>query len=786
LIIVWGSAHGQGERLPEVTIGVVLDGPHARQGELADQFRQEVSALLSADFRVQFPEEKWIRADWTVAGINAALDRLLADREVDLVVALDIVSSHLAVRRTDLQKPLVAPFIFDAEVQGTPREGAGTGVRNLHYLAMPVNRDPEVFHEIFPFTRAAVLVDDTLAEAFSGFADRARSSVADLGIEPQIIPVGTSADDALSAIGSEVEAVYVLPLRRISDDGFARLVQGLIERRLPSFSFIGEPEVQAGILAGRMPADSIARLFRRTALNIQTILLGGEASTIPVTHSAKERLTINMATARAVGAYPSWKIITEALLVNDDVRQAERQLTLASAVEEAIEVNLDLAARDRAVAAGQEDVSLANSVLLPQVDVAAIGTMIDDDRAGSSIVSPAERTLFGSANLTQLIYGEKAWANRSIQKSLQEARVLDRETLRLDISFNAAATYLNILRAKTFERIQRDNLDLTRANLELAEVRVAVGTATPGEVYRWETQIANDRQSVIDASSQRNLTEIELNRLLHRPLEEGFLTSEADLDDPRSLADQQRLFPYLDNPWSFKTFRRFMTRVALDSSPELQALDALTTARQRSLKSAKSAFYLPDVALEAGVDHIIDTGGRGSDDPTVTIPGLELPDDTDWSVNLILSYPLFLGGSRYADKRQASEELDQVELERQATAERIEQRMRSTLHEMGASLANIDLARAAATAAQNNYELVEEAYGRGAVSILDLLDAQNVALVANEAAANAVYDFLIDFTRVQRAAGQFDFFMSAEERESFFREMEAFFQEEGRQPARQR
>jgi outer membrane protein TolC len=112
--------------------------------------------------------------------------------------------------------------------------------------------------------------------------------------------------------------------------------------------------------------------------------------------------------------------------------------------------------------------------------------------------------------------------------------------------------------------------------------------------------------------------------------------------------------------------------------------------------------------------------------------------------------------------------------------------MRSTLHEMGASLANIDLARAAATAAESNYELVEEAYGRGAVSILDLLDAQNVALVASEAAANAIYDFLIDFMRVQRAAGQFDFFMSAEERESFFREMEAFFQEEGRQPARQR
>ena len=53
---------------------------------------------------------------------------------------------------------------------------------------------------------------------------------------------------------------------------------------------------------------------------------------------------------------------------------------------------------------------------------------------------------------------------------------------------------------------------------------------------------------------------------------------------------------------------------------------------------------------------------------------------------------------------------------------------------------------------------------RGVVSIVDLLDAQNTALSADEDAENAVFTFLIDLMRVQRAVGRFDFFMTPDDR----------------------
>ena len=54
------------------------------------------------------------------------------------------------------------------------------------------------------------------------------------------------------------------------------------------------------------------------------------------------------------------------------------------------------------------------------------------------------------------------------------------------------------------------------------------------------------------------------------------------------------------------------------------------------------------------------------------------------------------------------------------------------------------------------------------VSILDLLDAQNAALVSSLAAANSIFDFLVDLMAVERAVGKFYFFRAREDREEFF------------------
>ena len=80
------QAYGQ---LPIVRIGIVTDGPWEESEEIRSLFEQEILELARGEFDVRFPEEKLVRADWTVAGVRRAIDQLLADREVDLLLPLE-------------------------------------------------------------------------------------------------------------------------------------------------------------------------------------------------------------------------------------------------------------------------------------------------------------------------------------------------------------------------------------------------------------------------------------------------------------------------------------------------------------------------------------------------------------------------------------------------------------------------------------------------------------------------------------------------------------------------
>jgi outer membrane protein TolC len=67
------------------------------------------------------------------------------------------------------------------------------------------------------------------------------------------------------------------------------------------------------------------------------------------------------------------------------------------------------------------------------------------------------------------------------------------------------------------------------------------------------------------------------------------------------------------------------------------------------------------------------------------------------------------------------------------------------------------------------------------VSIIELLDAQNAAFVAELTAANALYEFMVDLMEVERAVGRFGVFVTAEDREAYIRRLETFARREAEQ-----
>ena len=690
---------------PVVRIGVVIDGPWERNVEIERIIQRELTELMQGEFEFRFPDEARIVGDWSVDTVETSLARLLGDPEVDVVLAMGVIASDRAARLRDIPKPLIAPFIVDAAIQGTPREGRGSGVRNLSYLSSSITlrRDLEVFRQLRPFERLVLLHGPALNE-IPGVRSRLEEVVSEFDIELNLVEIRGRADEALSRIPEDAEAVYVNALLQLLDGELEKLAEGLVARRLPSFSRLGRSEVERGLLMS-LTEDVFDRRARRVALNVQRALLGEDPATFGVDFVMREELVINMATARRINVFPSFALETVAELIQEEPKDRGRRLNLLQVAEEAVLLNRDLAAFDRRVAAGAQNIPIAKSSLLPQLSLGVAGQAIDADRASATGI--AQYLLAPSLTLTQLIYSDPAWANKTIQEDLQEALERDRDGLRLDIVQAATTTYLDVMRTLTSERIQKDNLALTRSNLELSKVRESIGASGRAEVYRWEAQLAADQAGVIRAATNRNLAEIALNRLLHRPFEEPFAPEEVGVDDPIFMYVRAQFYPYISSRQYFRDTRNALTAIALEESPELMALDAAIRAERRGATAADRAFYIPDVFFQANIEQQFraGAGGLGAFQALSELfPDVDLtaPNNTNWSLGVDFSLPLFTSGQRPAIRRQSIEGLSQLRFQREALRERIEQRVRSALHDTGASYAGIELARDSAEASERN------------------------------------------------------------------------------------
>lgn len=766
----------------ERQVGILYDGPWWRAEEVLTSFQTAILELTRGEFEVRFDHSEM--GEWTAESVAAAAARLYANEDVDVVLGLGPLAAQQLAQRADHPKPTVCPFALNPALSEFPRQGTGSGLANFNYIAMPTRheRDLQIFYDLVRFEKLAVLLNEPIWSGYDAVRRNFVSALEEKPYEFEVFPIRDDVEGFFAALTPDFDAVLVAPLILLDEERFASLAQGFVERGLPSFSMLGPEDVEAGVLASASPATDLPRLARRVSLHVQAALLGDSLADLPIDMPSGERLTINMRTARAIKFRPTFATLSDADLLHEDARPAGPLMTLRDVAEEAVRVNLALRAEQRAVAAGREAVNQARAQRRPFASVGVSGAQIDEDRAESLFATSAERSLSATLGVSQLIYSDAVNADISIEERRQAQRELDRRSLELETVEAATVAYLDVLRARTLVRIERDNLDLTRQNLELARVRRDVGSAGPSEVYRWESELAGARRSVIDAEAAESKARYSLNQLLNRPQESLINLGDTTLENSGLLVDAKQVGRYVRDPWSFEVLRDFLVARALQVSPEIAALDEAIAASERAVQAARRSFWAPEVSLQGGLTRLIDEGGAGADrDFSLPIPGfeLELPDDTSWSLSLEASLPLIAGGQRLAALRQARANLDDVVLTRQSVAEQVELAVRAALRDAASTFASIELSAASADAARKNLDVVADAYSEGTLSILDLLDAQNAALVADQAAATAIYDHLIANLRAQRAVGEFDFFRSDENKADWLRSLDAFYADAG-------
>jgi outer membrane protein TolC len=333
-----------------------------------------------------------------------------------------------------------------------------------------------------------------------------------------------------------------------------------------------------------------------------------------------------------------------------------------------------------------------------------------------------ERDQLGAQlDVTQAILAPRLWyaiegagaGARAAGEQLQAAR----HELRLGVAqayYGAAAAEQGVL-------VQERQLAVAQAHERDAAIQVEAGVAPKITLLRAQIERARREQ---DLTRQRNAVAVAkstLATLLGRP-------------DALDFAIVQPAAPAV--PPDVST----LEDVAVERRPELAAArEAIAAARAQ--RKAATAGYFPALGAFGQARWTNSEGFTGSND--------------SWSAGLSLSWNIFDGGGREAERREAGARIVEAEAAREGAVNRARDEVRRARLDLESARANRAKAEEEVRLAAENQRLVEVAFKAGAASSLEATDANAGLTTAEIALVNEGLAADLAALRLLRAAGLF-------------------------------
>jgi outer membrane protein len=552
---------------------------------------------------------------------------------------------------------------------------------------------------------------------------------------------------AFEKLDPETDAVYISDLGVRSKDEIRSLADQLIIKGLPSFSS-NKWHVDQGIMACMAADNSFDQIMRKLGVMVDEALAGKPLSEMEVRTTFSERLFINENTANSISLSLPFEVLFIAKLVKTE--NGLPVYSLSQIMELAFEHNLSITISQQDVELAIQDVKLARSAVLPNLDLTVNAKQINEESANALFDQP-ERKLNGSLQLNQVIYSQEAFAGIKIAKYFQKAQEHLTNAEILDVMLNVYNDYLNVLAAKSILQIEEENLENLEINLNIAKLQVESGALSQTELYRWESEVALASQQVVEASTNLMALKSQLNNSLAYQLEKDFDVEDIAVDGQLYKQFREGIISrYIENAADIRALIGFLVEEAVNSNPNKLYILEQMNALDRKRKQDKRLFYTPDIALQAGISQVFVRGGASS----TPIEGIDFVDNT-WNIGIGLRYPIFSQLTRKTNLRTSTIQLDQLNNSRVQLDQNLELAVRTSVLNTIAASTNIDFSRLAAVNAENNFSLMQLRYGEGDIDITQLIDAQRNAIQAKQRYAVSVYDFIRNQLNIQYAVGFF-------------------------------
>jgi len=421
------------------------------------------------------------------------------------------------------------------------------------------------------------------------------------------------------------------------------------------------------------------------------------------------------------------------VMVSEQVGElVPKTLSLARAIEIAIEHNPQVAAAQQGVRATEGLLTQAKSALLPRLEVT------------SSRATPVDLPAFSfqsrdSTWETDFSFSQPLYTAGSIQKGvaaaknyLQGAEGAFRRA-RQQIAFAVRQSYYGVLTAEEGVKVAQEVLSSAQEHLRIAQLRYQAGVAPRFDALAAEARVARVEQGLIAAKAGRDIAWAALSAVLGVPIPQG-----VELTTPRPVTPEE---VDLDS----------LRQEALRNRPDLLAGQAETAAAWAQLAIARAARW-PTVVAAASYGLRPRTTVSGE---WFGMPGTEIViSQSSGTIALVASWSLFNGGQVEGEIYTADAKLKQAEKNVESLQQQMNLEVKRAYLLLEAAKAQVAAAQKEVAQAQEAHRIATLRYEEGVGTSVEILDAEANLEGAKTRLNQAVYGLNLAVAELELAVGR--------------------------------
>lgn len=326
------------------------------------------------------------------------------------------------------------------------------------------------------------------------------------------------------------------------------------------------------------------------------------------------------------------------------------------------------------------------------------------------------------------VVNAQLWKSIKISGMDVELAVEKARASRLDMVSQVKNAYYAVLFSKEAFNVYKEVYENAMTNYAETEKKYNVQKATDLDMARAKTNVANAIPNVYNAESSIILALWQLKAVMGIDLEMN-----------------------IDVEGAIEDYSEYMTSdvtkadsISLDRNSTMKQLEIQANELAQSIKAQQYA-YIPTLSLAFNYSYNAMTNDFNFKEYRWTPYSY---------VGVSLSIPIFSGGKRLNQVRQARNSYEQMRLQMTSTERNLKISIRQSLNTMETNVKSYDAAKDAVASAEKAYNIAEKSYEVGRATLTDLNDAQLALTQARLAESQAVYNFIVAKTQLEQTLGQ--------------------------------